>query len=143
MRMAGLHYGLGLPRADNIAVTNIPRLPGTPRDKRRTLDAPAPFSVPVACGWPGVRVYRVSTSVLVCGAIFAGVADEPGGPGEILVRDGLISERWGTRVDGQEGANVGADVHCRSETPHRRRQGLTIVMATVIATPSATRASNV
>ena len=99
MRMAGLHYGLGLPRADNIAVTNIPRLPGTPRDKRRTLDAPAPFSVPVACGWPGVRVYRVSTSVLVCGAIFAGVSDEPGGPGEILVRDGLISEmghsgRW-------------------------------------------------
>ena len=104
MRMAGLHYGLGLPRADNIAVTNIPRLPGTPRDKRRTLDAPAPFSVPVACGWPGVRVYRVSTSVLVCGAIFAGVSDEPGGPGEILVRDGLISEmghsgRWPGRCE--------------------------------------------
>jgi uncharacterized membrane protein YeiH len=27
MRMAGLHYGIGLPRADDVAVTGMPRLP--------------------------------------------------------------------------------------------------------------------
>ena len=31
MRMAGLRYGLGLPRADNVAVTSIPRLPENAR----------------------------------------------------------------------------------------------------------------
>src|SRR5947209_12929832 len=33
MRMAGLRYGIGLPRADNIAVTSIPGHPGR-RDKQ-------------------------------------------------------------------------------------------------------------
>jgi uncharacterized membrane protein YeiH len=33
MRMAGLHYGIGLPRADDVAVTAIPRLP-RPRPRR-------------------------------------------------------------------------------------------------------------
>ena len=35
MRMAGLRYGIGLPRADDIAVTNIPRLPVRRGAKRR------------------------------------------------------------------------------------------------------------
>ncbi|MBV8946204.1 MAG: trimeric intracellular cation channel family protein [Solirubrobacterales bacterium] len=34
MRMAGLRYGIGLPRAADVALTRIPRLPGRPRAKR-------------------------------------------------------------------------------------------------------------
>ena len=34
MRMAGLRYGLGLPRADAVAVTALPRLPKRRRDPR-------------------------------------------------------------------------------------------------------------
>jgi uncharacterized membrane protein YeiH len=34
MRMAGLRYGLGLPRADDVAVTHIPRPARRRRDKR-------------------------------------------------------------------------------------------------------------
>lgn len=34
MRIAGLHYGLGLPRAADMAATAIPRPPGRRRDKR-------------------------------------------------------------------------------------------------------------
>jgi len=36
MRFAGLRYGLGLPRADKVAVTRIPPRPRTRRDKRRS-----------------------------------------------------------------------------------------------------------
>jgi uncharacterized membrane protein YeiH len=36
MRFAGLRYGLGLPRADKVAVTRIPSRPGARRDKRRS-----------------------------------------------------------------------------------------------------------
>jgi uncharacterized membrane protein YeiH len=35
MRMAGLRYGLGLPRADDVAVANMPRVPRRRRDKGR------------------------------------------------------------------------------------------------------------
>jgi uncharacterized membrane protein YeiH len=34
LRMAGLRYGLGLPRAYDVAVTSVPRLPGRRRDER-------------------------------------------------------------------------------------------------------------
>jgi uncharacterized membrane protein YeiH len=34
MRMAGLRYGLGLPRADHVAVTSVPRFPRRRRAKR-------------------------------------------------------------------------------------------------------------
>lgn len=34
MRMAGLRYGLGLPRADDVAVTSVPRLSPRRRDNR-------------------------------------------------------------------------------------------------------------
>ena len=43
MRMAGLRYGIGLPRADNIAVTSIPRLPQKPR---QALSAACPGAFP-------------------------------------------------------------------------------------------------
>lgn len=42
-------------------------------------------------GWSGY-LYRVSASVLVCGAVFDGISEKLGGRAEILVRDGLISE---------------------------------------------------
>lgn len=41
---------------------------------------------------PGRRVFLVSMSVLVCGAVFDGVSSELGGRAEILVRDGVIAE---------------------------------------------------
>ena len=33
MRMAALHYGLGLPRAGDVAVTGVARLPGRRHDE--------------------------------------------------------------------------------------------------------------
>ena len=62
-----------------------------------------------------VRAEDVSASVLVCGAVFDGVADEPGGPAEILVREGRIAE-IGRSVQRPDGAEV-FDLSERTVTP--------------------------
>ena len=64
-----------------------------------------------------VRVYRyrVSASVLVCGAVFDGISEELRGRTEILVREGLISE-IGDSVDRSDGAKV-IDLSERTVSP--------------------------
>ncbi|MGH3280768.1 MAG: amidohydrolase family protein, partial [Trebonia sp.] len=57
----------------------------------------------------------MSVSVLVCGAVFDGVSEEPGGRTEILVRDGLIAE-IGRSVDRPDGAEM-IDLSDRTVTP--------------------------
>lgn len=65
---------------------------------------------------PGAgKLRRVSASVLVCGAVFDGVSEEPGGRTEILVRDGLIAE-IGRSVDHPDGAEM-IDLSERTVTP--------------------------
>jgi len=53
--------------------------------------------------------------VLVCGAVFDGISEELGGPAEILVRDGLISE-IAHSVNRPDGAEV-IDLSERTVTP--------------------------
>ncbi len=57
----------------------------------------------------------MSTSVLVCGAMFDGISNELGGRGEILVRDGRIAE-IGLTVDRPAGSEV-IDLSERTVTP--------------------------
>ena len=57
----------------------------------------------------------MSTSVLVCGAMFDGISNELGGRGEILVRDGRIAE-IGRTVDRPDGSEV-IDLSERTVSP--------------------------
>jgi imidazolonepropionase-like amidohydrolase len=57
----------------------------------------------------------MSASVLVCGAVFDGVSEEPGDPAEILVRDGRIAA-IARSVDRPDGAEV-IDLSERTVSP--------------------------